>query len=78
MLDLGQSPFNMQTFLKLIALIAIVAVGAMYFTIVLTALLVIIVAACILVLIWHINGTPFYVTKDGKVVAEYRRFRRVK
>jgi hypothetical protein len=60
---------------QLIALIALVAVGAFYFTIVLTVLACIFGAGCILVTIWWINGTTFYLTANGKRVFKIRRFK---
>ena len=65
----------MKTFLKLIAWITLVTVGAIYLTFMLTVLACIFGAACILVTIWWINGTPFYWTVNGKRVLRIQRFK---
>jgi hypothetical protein len=68
----------MKTFLNVLATIALVAVVAFFFTFFLIILAVLLAASAVVLLIWMINGTPFYIKKNGEVVAVYKRFKRIK
>jgi len=68
----------MKTFLKFIVAIALVVVAAFYLTFVLIVLACIIGLGFLLICYWIVSGVPFYSKKNGKIVAEYRRLRRVK
>jgi hypothetical protein len=67
-----------KTLLEILAIIAVGAVIAFFLTFFLIVFAIIVGCGLLLLLYWSIIGVPFQLKHGDKVVAEYRRFRRVK